>query len=211
MLEKHTLYQQVIAENVLFDDWLRLYAEDHTEWIEGLVIKLSPVSLEHNNLDGFLFHLLRIFLSRTKIGRVLRQPFVMRIKPGSPGREPDIHVVLNDRVQIIQDTMTAGPADIVIEIVSKESQDRDLIEKYEEYESGGVREYWLINPLRRQSDFYSLSEDGLYQRIELKNGLFHSIVLPRFHLDTSILWQPERLEDDDYIRGLVDAMLKEES
>jgi len=207
MVEQKTA--QVIARDVTFDDWMKHYAEDHTEWEEGTVIKLSPVTREHDLLDGFLYHLLRVYLSRTKIGKLMRAPFVMRVTPDKPGREPDLHLVLNDRAEIIHDTITDGPADVVIEIVSKESQTRDRIDKYDEYEAAGVREYWIIDPLRKQSDFYALGDDLLFHRIELKNGIFHSHVLPRFWLDTAVFWRTSVLDDDEFIRTLVDQMLKD--
>ena len=151
-----------------------------------MVIKLSPVSRKHDILFQFLVVLLRHYLKRTQVGQLMVEPFVMRLKPGTPGHEPDLQIVLNEHADIIQETMVNGPADVVIEIVSKESQNRDLIDKYEEYETGGVREYWLFNPLRKQSDFYALGDDGLYRRIEPK-------------------------DDDDRIRALVDEMLKKDS
>lgn len=210
MLEKQqqTIHGVVIARDVTFEAWMELYADKHTEWVHGTVVKMSPVSRKHDELDGFLYMLLRFFLNRTQLGVLLRQPFVMRASPDSPSREPDLHIVLNGRSSIIKDTMTDGPADVAIEIVSLESRERDLVEKYEEYEAGGIREYWIFNPLRQQADFYVLGEDKLYKRIELKDGVFQSVVLPRFSLDTGILWQPERLQDTDYISGLVDAMSK---
>jgi Uma2 family endonuclease len=200
----------VIATDTSFDDYMEKYAEDHTEWIEGMVIKLSPVTRKHDLIDGFFYLLLRIFLNRTGLGIVLRSPFVMKITPESSGREPDLQVILKEHAGIIQETMTAGAADVVIEIVSKESQNRDLVEKYEEYEAGGVSEYWLINPLRKQSDFYGLGEDNLYQRIELRDGVFHSKVLPNFSLNTDLLWDDAFLQDDNQIQALVDSMLKKD-
>jgi Uma2 family endonuclease len=187
------------------------YADQHAEWVDGVVIPMSPVSRKHDMIDGFLSHLLRIYLSRTKTGHLLSAPFVMKTSAAAPAREPDLHIVLNERANIIQETMTEGPADVVIEIVSPESESRDMVDKYREYEAGGVREYWLINPTRKQADFYNLSDEGLYQRIETQNGVFRSKTLPRFILDTAVLWQTSILEDDDRIRTLVDDMLNKES
>lgn len=209
MAEHRTAQGCVIARDVTFDNWMKQYAEDHTEWVEGTVIKLSPVTREHDLLDGFLYHLLRVFLSRTKAAKLMRAPFVMRVRPDAPGREPDLHLVLSDRAEIIRDTMTEGPADVVIEIVSKESQTRDRIDKYDECEAAGVREYWVIDPLRKQTDFYALGEDRLFRRIELKEGVFHSLVLPHFRLDTVVFWQTTLLNDDAFIRSLVDRMFND--
>jgi hypothetical protein len=49
--------------------------------------------------------------------------------------------------------------------VPPESRSRDRGEKYYEYEEGGVREYWLIDPVRRKAEFYQLGADGYYPAI----------------------------------------------
>jgi Uma2 family endonuclease len=200
--------EHIIAQDVTFADYMAHYAAAHAEWVEGLVIKMSPVTLIHDSLFQFLIRLLNAFLEETNLGVLKVAPFVMKITPDSPAREPDLQIVLNERAGIIQDTLTAGAADVVIEIISKESVSRDRGEKFEEYEAGGVREYWLCDPLRQQADFYVLSEDGLYRRVDLKNSVFHSTVLAGFHLDTTVLWQ-ETLPTGRDIMALVDAMLKE--
>ena len=209
MSELRVVDENVLARDVSFDEYMEKYAENFAEWIEGTVIKLSPVTLIHDMLSQFFILLLRTYLYTTKDGKLRAAPFVMRTKPGLPGREPDLHIVLMERLNIIRDTITEGPADIVIEIVSKGTRDKDLIEKFEEYQAAGVREYWIIDPTHRVADFYVLDETGIYKRAELHNGHFHSTVLLRFRLDTAILWQQDKLEDDEFIRATVAAMLKE--
>jgi Uma2 family endonuclease len=209
MLRNKIALGNILARDVSFEDYLRLYAEHHAEWVEGTVIKLSPVSRKHDLTDGFLHHLLRIYLSRVRCAKLLHHPFVMKITPKSPAREPDLHIVLNERAHIIQDTMTAGPTDVVVEVVSPESIDRDTQEKFAEYEAGGVREYWLFDPQMQTANFYALDANGIYQVIAPTDGIFRSTVLPRFSLPVDVLWQPDILENDDQIRVLVDAMLKD--
>jgi Uma2 family endonuclease len=199
--------RQIIARNVPFEQYLSAYAGAYAEWVEGMVIQMSPASAVHDSLSQFFVILLRHFLRQTGLGTLRAAPMVMRMQPDASGREPDLHIVLSERAAILKDTLTDGPADVVIEIVSPESQDRDLVEKYQEYEAGGVREYWIIHPQRQQADFYALRADGLYQRIELRDGRFESRVLSRFCLDTAVLWDRDFLKADERIRALVDAML----
>ena len=48
-----------------------------------------------------------------------------------------------------------GAADICIEVISPESVIRDRGEKFEEYERGGVGEYWIFDYLRARSALLS--------------------------------------------------------
>jgi Uma2 family endonuclease len=60
---------------------------------------------------------------------------------------------------------------------------RDRGDKFVEYEAAGVREYWLIDPDRKQAEFYQLAETGRYQLAALDGeGRFYStftLTLPR--------------------------------
>jgi Uma2 family endonuclease len=208
VFDRPTTEVEILAQNVSFEEYMEKYAEHHTEWVAGMVIKMSPVTRWHDRLTRFFVRLLGLYLYRTKAGVYMAAPFVMKVRPDLPGREPDLQIVLADRTDIIKDTMTVGPADVVIEIVSESSIARDRGDKFAEYQAGGVREYWLIDALPREADFYRLGDDGLFHRIELQAGVFRSTILPRFQLEVSVLWQTELLEDDEQIRALVDTMLK---
>lgn len=50
-----------------------------------------------------------------------------------------------------------------MEIVSPASRHTDRFVKYEEYESAGVPEYWLMDPDRRYAAFFQRDEAGLYR------------------------------------------------
>ena len=83
-----------------------------------------------------------------------------------------------------------GPADLAIEVVSPASRLRDRGEKLAEYEMGGVREYWVIDPEEQRADFYVLAADGRYERRRTgEDGIYPSEVLTGFRLRESWLWQ----------------------
>lgn len=106
-----------------------------------------------------------------------------------PGREPDVLFVAEEHQDRIRNTHVAGPADLVVEVVSPESLVRDRGEKFSEYERGGVREYWLIDPIRKIADFYLL-EGGVYRPVALDTeGRYQSAVLAGFGLRVDWLWQ----------------------
>lgn len=90
----------------------------------------------------------------------------------------------------LKSTDLEGPADLAIEIVSPESGPRDRGEKFYEYEAGGVREYWLIDPERRQMEVYVLGATGRYGlRCGGGEGVYRSEVLAGFWVSVEELWQ----------------------
>lgn len=168
------------------------WAEDgtHVEWVDGEVITMSPASQRHQLIVNFLVSLLQHFVESRQLGLVLSAPFQMRLTTRPSGREPDVLFVSREHLGQLKDSYLEGPADLAVEIISPESRARDRGDKYYEYEQAGVREYWLIDPQRKQAEFYLLGDDGIYRLAAVGNdGIFHSRVLDGLYLRVEWLWQ----------------------
>jgi Uma2 family endonuclease len=78
---------------------------------------------------------------------------------------PDAFVVLdgNPHCRIGADGYYHGAPDLVVEIFSPSSEERDRETKYELYEQAGVREYWMLNPVLQFVEVYVL-ESGRFVR-----------------------------------------------
>ena len=159
------------------------------EWVDGEVIYLT-VSADHNDLSVWLSGIMRAYLEHWKCGTLFADPFQMKTGPGLPGRAPDLCVLLTESLERLRLNHIDGPADLVIEIVSPESIGRDRGEKFAEYEQGGVREYWIIDPMRKQADFYLREDDGYFHpRFSDTAGIYQCAVLGQLWMDTAWLWR----------------------
>src|SRR4051794_15265122 len=137
-----------------FVDW----CDDETwaEWIDGQVLVMSPVSFEHAKLTSFLIHLFRGFVDEEDLGEILSEPFQIRFAKLRRRRSPDLIFISRHRLPAPQDTQFEGAPDLIVEVVSWESQNRDRREKFMEYQEMGVREYWIVDPVSKTVDAYSL-------------------------------------------------------
>jgi Uma2 family endonuclease len=208
--EERPVYGVVVATGVSLEDYLAHYAADFCEWIDGVVIRMSPAELKHNKLIAYLLKLFEAYFELRPIGEVVFAPFVVRL-PAFPNRrrEPDLLVVLHTNPGELKATYMDGPPDICIEVVSAESVERDHGEKFREYEQGGVPEYWIIDPLHTECRFYRLNPDGLYTRQEPDSaGDYATTALPGLKLRVPLLWQ-ETLPGPAAVVAAVQAMLKE--
>jgi Uma2 family endonuclease len=168
------------------------WADEDTdaEWVDGEVVWMSPISGEHQRMGRFLLRLFSEFLEERDLGELRYERFQMKTGPDLPGREPDILFVANVHLSRLKETCLEGPGDLVVEIVSPESRERDTEEKFREYEQGGVPEYWIIDLELKQAEFYQLGEDAAYHRMPISDdGLFRSEVLPGLWLRVDWLWQ----------------------
>lgn len=178
----------ILATNVSFEEYMEKYAAYFMEWVDGNVIQMAPVHKDHVALSIFLSALLLTYMEMSGEGVVVRAPMVMR--PGSdfPAREPDLQVITTDQREILQDTLVAGSPALVVEIISPESGVRDCGKKFIEYERAGIREYWIIDPIRREAVFYQLNTKGFYKRLGIENGFITSGVLSRLRFQVDLLW-----------------------
>lgn len=159
------------------------------EWVDGEVILMpAAVRTDHADIVAFLVALLRNFVDRGRLGKVLSEPYQVRFAAISRRRSPDVIFVSADRRALFQAAHFEGAPDLVIEVVSDESQSRDRREKYLEYEAVGVREYWLIDPLVREVELHLL-KDGKFVPASEAQGWLPSVVLPKFGMRASWFWQ----------------------
>jgi Uma2 family endonuclease len=154
------------------------------------VIILTRASDRHQLLVGFLIHLFQHFVEAHQRGVVLTAPFQMSLGPDLPGRAPDVLFIASEHLDRLKNVYLDGPADLVVEIISRNSRARDRGEKFYEYEQGGVREYWLLDYLRRQAEFYQLGSEGIYRLVPADtNSIYRCAVLDGLWLKVEWLWQ----------------------
>jgi Uma2 family endonuclease len=169
-----------------FLDWCD--GETRAEWVNGRVVLMSPESDPHWKLVHFFTAVLGIYVQERNLGRVFGSNFMMKLDAIPSGRVPDLHFVTRERLEErIKHTHLQGAADMALEVVSPESVDRDEDEKFREYAEVGVREYWLINPMRRAAGFFEL-KSGRYKPLAIEDGVVRSRVIDGFFVRIDWLW-----------------------
>lgn len=175
------------SAGISYEEFLDAYDTTHAEWVDGQVVPMTPVATRHQDVADWLTALLRLLVERNELGKVLSAPVQMRL-PRS-GREPDVMFIAREKLERVRELYIEGPADLVIEVVSPESQTPNRRDKLREYEAAGVREYWIIDPVGQEAEFCDLGKDGRYERVPLREGVFHSVVVPGLWLRVEWLWQ----------------------
>ena len=96
----------------------------------------------------------------------------------------------------------------MIEIVSPESDTRDRVEKFSEYERGGVGEYWIIDPLHHEALFYQRINGVFVRSTVRENGVYVCAVLPHLRVRVSDLWRaplPTPAEIEQVVAAMLDS------
>lgn len=200
---------KVVARNMSFEEFLATDFENpHVEWVNGVVIEMASIDDRHDALTGFWRIFFTIYLQATGGGRVLQDPMVMKLDTVPSSRAPDIQVLLPERLPQVKKNQVVGPANLIVEVVSPGSKRQDRVEKYREYELGGVPEYWIVDPTKNEALFYQLIDAGIYEAVEPDSkGVYHSRSLKHLHFPVEILWRDE-LPSVAEIMRIVETMVK---
>ena len=146
--------------------WLTDHSNRLVEFTDGYIEELSMPTFTHQSILLFLYGLLRAYL-KPRGGVVMVAALRLRVRPGK-FREPDL-LLLRDRTdRRCQDRYWLG-ADLVVEVVSPDNPDRDLVEKRADYAEAGIPEYWIADPRDATIRVLSLRgaayvEHGVYRR-----------------------------------------------
>ncbi len=174
-----------------FEEYLNLHEDNlYSEWIDGKVLVMAAASVAHQRIGSFLEKVIGIYVETKQLGEVFRSPIAVKINIFA-GREPDQFFIKKENLHIVKPTFVKGAPDLAIEIVSPESIERDRVDKFQEYQNAGVKEFWLIDPDQYECEFYQLI-DNKFELIEkLTEGVFYSKVIGGFHFRVEHLWKME--------------------
>lgn len=78
---------------------------------------------------------------------------------------------------------TRWAPDLVVEVVSESGEDRDFVEKREEYLRVGVREYWILDPALRRLLVLQRAGDVWEEVVRVPGEIYKTHLLPGLEFD----------------------------
>lgn len=157
---------------------------DHTtrlvEFTDGF-LELLPLPTDyHQAILKLLVYAFDAFLKPLG-GTVRFAPLRLRIVKGK-FREPDLLLLTAAGDQRRQNRFWTG-ADLVVEVVSPDKPERDLVSKRQDYAAAGVAEYWIVNPSNETILVLVLNKKRYRQLGSFARGsVAQSSLLKGFHL-----------------------------
>ena len=141
-------------------DIYALPAGERAELIDGKIYDIAPPSRIHQKLVQQFSRIIGNYIADNKGAcEVYPAPFAVFLNQDDKTYvEPDISVICDNGK--LDDRGCNGAPDWVIEIVSQSSQRMDYLTKLFKYRTAGVREYWIVNPMKRTVLVYLFGENG---------------------------------------------------
>ena len=156
------------AESAMTDDICRMSAEEFQktdfhypcELIDGLVIRMAYPTTHHAEISQFFYDAFRDYIRahhgdcRLRIGQ-------SGVKLDVPKEydtvvSPDFYVVCDQSK--IKEKWTEGAPDFVLEVASPSNSRNDYVVKMAKYEKCGVKEYWIVDPVRDRLVIYDFMQ-----------------------------------------------------
>ncbi len=160
------------------------------ELVNGEVAVSPSPSPEHSGVDTELRTLLNVHVRKYDLGRIFGD--VDTIFDDHNVRRPDMTFFSKARLNLVGKKAMQGPPDLCVEIISPSSSTIDRVDKFEQYQAGGVAHYWVIDPRDRSIEGYKLRR-GKY--VLTGKGAGNDIVrLPPFanlKIPLGELWLPD--------------------
>ncbi|MCE6991677.1 Uma2 family endonuclease [Dyadobacter sp. CY323] len=137
------------------------YNPDLTQIINGREILSPGPKVSHQRILVKVLRILDDFVQAKELGEIFRVPLDVIFEENFNILQPDLMFISKARENIIQDWIRGVP-DLVIEIVSPESNEMDTVVKKEIYQRYGVSEFWLIFPEKALLEVYELRENKFH-------------------------------------------------
>ena len=183
-----------------YEDYKTWPDDERWELIDGIPFRMDAPTEYHQQISGNLFFAIRGYLTG-KHCKAYHAPFDVRLHiDGTKDTvvQPDI-LVICDR-SIIDRKGAKGSPDLIIEILSPSTAKKDQTLKLTKYEKYKVKEFWMIDPLRKIVSVYVLNEFGRYNEPVIYQSItdiIEAAVLSNFKISLEYIFTWENVANNE--------------
>ncbi|MCL6611500.1 MAG: Uma2 family endonuclease [Peptococcaceae bacterium] len=138
-----------------YEDYCLLPEDRRVELIGGDFYLVPSPSVIHQRIAANIEDILRGYVRENQLGEVFYAPLDVVLSPHDVV-QPDVMFISNGRRGIVTDANIQGAPDLVVEVLSPSTGERDRTLKKKLYARSGVRELWLVNAASQTVEVYNL-------------------------------------------------------
>ena len=167
--------------------------ERRYELLAGDLFMVPAPTTRHQQISQNIEFTLIGYVRKTKCGQVFHSPIDVVLGAGTEREvvQPDILFVAAKRADIVKLAEIAGCPDLVVEVLSPGTEERDRNYKKTLYARYGAREYWIVDPERGNLERYVLGTNGFGVPTRFTaDDTFSSPLFPDLLLDCREIFAP---------------------
>lgn len=148
------------GETYTAEDYWNLPEGQRAELIDGQLYNMAPPGFIHQKISFALSRKFADYIDQHKGDCiVIPAPFAVNLfNDDEKWVEPDISIICDKNK--ISDHGCEGAPDFIVEVVSPGSRRMDYSTKNYLYSNAGVREYWIVDPVKERTTVYRYEEDA---------------------------------------------------
>ena len=174
-----------------YDDYVRLTPPDsgNYELHNGKIIYIATPIPQQQIFSDNLTTNLTVYLRKNKKGRVISAPMDTVFTPYDT-LQPDILFLGTDRLHLIGNKKIEGAPDLVVEILSPSNSAKEMGYKKLVYEMSNVREYWVVNLVKKTlTQYENVEGEFMMRRVFQEKDTLTSLVIEGFETKMSDLFE----------------------
>jgi Uma2 family endonuclease len=157
--------------------------------IQGDLYMAPAPNRFHQEISRNLQFELHSYLKRHPIGKLFNAPFDVYLDEVNVF-QPDIIILLHERLAILTEEGAEGAPELVVEILSPKTRRLDLVNKKKEYARAGVKELWIIDPETRAITIHQFTSDGVEKIRQVhEQDTLSTDLLPGFDLAAEMIFE----------------------
>ena len=171
------------AVKLTYEDYCAAPADKRYELLDGELIMVPAPNLRHQTVNAEIYAQLRQFIKNQALGTLLYAPCDVLLSE-TDVVQPDLLFVSREREHLLSGGQNVqGAPDLVVEILSPSTAERDRNDKRALYGRHGVTEYWLVDPIAETVQIHRLEGEVLLPtRTFGREETLRSPLLTRFEL-----------------------------
>lgn len=157
--EAQNVYGSKKQGEYTLEDYYEIPDDIRVELIDGVFYNMTAPTSPHQLIAGYI-HARLLGYAMEKKGPCLPMISPLDVQLDCDDKtmvQPDV-VIICDRDKIINRCIYGAP-DFVIEVLSKSTKKKDMVIKLNKYMNAGVREYWMIDPVKKTVIVYDFDNE----------------------------------------------------
>ncbi len=162
-LKEEALDYKYDKKRVSYEEFMEIYnnSDLRMEFINGEIIVLGSPSTFHQDISGNLYMIIKMYLKGKKC-KVYYAPFDVHFYKRNIEEpdvcQPDLLIACDTDTAITEEDRYMGTPSLVVEILSKGTRSKDMVDKLNTYMLSGVKEFLIVDPDARKLIQYSFDD-----------------------------------------------------
>ncbi|MBU7005982.1 type II toxin-antitoxin system Phd/YefM family antitoxin [Phosphitispora fastidiosa] len=174
-VKENALDYQYGGKKVSYEEFMEIYEKSdlRMEYINGEIVLLASPDTFHQSISGNLYIHLHTYLKGNKC-KVFYAPFDVHFfkkEFETPDvMQPDLLIACDLKDSVNEKGRYMGTPTLCVEILSKSTRTKDMVDKLNTYMLSGVREFWVVDPQKHSVLVYGFQDFDIDEYAGYKTG-----------------------------------------